>query len=61
VRIFEELTPDELAALTPEEREIALAIVANESATMENRRVAALLHYHGEDAAAPDMGHHLGE
>jgi hypothetical protein len=54
IRIFEELTPDELASLTPEERAIALVIRADENISMENRRVVALLHQRGQDAVAPD-------
>ncbi len=60
VRIFEELTPEELAALPAEEREIATAIVANESVTMENRRVAALLNQRGAHDVAPDLGNRAG-
>jgi hypothetical protein len=55
IRIFEELTPTELAALTPEERAIALAIKADENISMENRRVVALLNQRGQHAVAPDL------
>jgi hypothetical protein len=58
IRIFEELTPDELAALPPEERAIALAIKADENISMENRRVVALLNQRGQHAVAPDLGVH---
>jgi hypothetical protein len=47
VQIFEELTPDELAALTSDELVIATTIMADETGTMENRRVAALLSQRG--------------
>jgi len=47
VQIFEELTPDELAALTADELVIATTIMADETGTMENRRVAALLSQRG--------------
>jgi len=56
LRIFEELTPDELAALSPEESAIATTILSNEMASMENRRVAALLTQRGESVVAPDLG-----
>ena len=55
VRIFEEMTPDELAALTPDESAIATAIMANENSSMENRRVAALLNQRGQHDVAPDL------
>lgn len=55
IRIFEELTPAEVAALSPEESVIATTIIGNENSSMENRRVAALLHQRGEDSVAPDM------
>ena len=47
VRVFDEMTSDEIAALPPEQIPIASAIMANENALMENRRVAALLHQRG--------------
>ena len=47
VRVFEEMTADLIAALPPEQIPIASAILANENALMENRRVAALLHQRG--------------
>ncbi len=55
VRVFEELTPDELAALPPGVPAIAAAIVADTNISMENRRVPALLHQHGEHDLAPDF------
>jgi hypothetical protein len=48
VRVFDEMTPDQIAALPPEQIPIASAILANEKALMENRRVAALLHQRGQ-------------
>jgi hypothetical protein len=47
VRVFDEMTSDRIAALPPEQIPIASAIMANENALMENRRVAALLHQRG--------------
>ena len=47
VRVFVEMTADQIAALPPEQIPIASAILANENALMENRRVAALLHQRG--------------
>jgi hypothetical protein len=47
VRVFDEMTSDQIAALPPEQIPIASAIMANENALMENRRVAALLHQRG--------------
>ncbi len=47
VRVFDEMTSDEIAALPPEQIPIASAIMANENALMENQRVAALLHQRG--------------
>lgn len=55
IRIFEELTPTELATLSPEERTIATAILADENISMENRRVVALLNQRGQHAVAPDL------
>jgi hypothetical protein len=47
VRVFDEMTSDQIAALPPDQISIASAILANENALMENRRVAALLHQRG--------------
>jgi hypothetical protein len=55
IRIFEELTPAELASLPPEEQVIAMAIMADENISMENRRVVALLNQRGQHAVAPDL------
>jgi hypothetical protein len=43
VEIFEDLAPDDLAAMAADEAALATAIMADEAATMENRRVAVLL------------------
>lgn len=43
VQIFDELTPGDLAALAPDEAVIATTIMADQDATIENRRVVALL------------------
>jgi hypothetical protein len=55
VRVFEEMTPDELANLPPGVPVVATAILADSNISMENRRVAALLHQRGEDKVAPDF------
>lgn len=55
IRIFDELTPDELADLTPDEDAIATAVMADEMTSMENRRVSALLNQHGQHDVAPDL------
>ena len=47
VRVFDEMTADQIAALPPEQILIANAILENENSLMENRRVAALLHQRG--------------
>ena len=55
VRVFDEMTSDQIAALPPEQIPIASAIMANENALMENRRVAALLHQRGQQDTAQDV------
>jgi hypothetical protein len=55
VRVFEEMTSDQMAALPPEQIPIASAILANEYSLMENRRVAALLHQRGQQDTAQDV------
>ena len=47
VRVFDEMTADQIAALPPEQIPIASAILENEYSLMENRRVAALLRQRG--------------
>jgi hypothetical protein len=47
VRVFDEMTSDQIAALPLEQIPIASAILGNENSLMENRRVAALLHQRG--------------
>jgi hypothetical protein len=54
-RVFDLMSPDELAALTPEEAVVATTIMADATGTLENRRVAALLNQRGQHAAAPDL------
>ena len=56
VRVFDTLTPDELADLEPEEAAIATAIIADGTTTLENRRVASLLNQQGLHEVAPDLG-----
>jgi hypothetical protein len=46
----------ELAALEPQERTVAEAVVADQNISMENRRVVALLNQRGEHEVAPDLG-----
>src|SRR5262245_36199301 len=43
VQIFEDLPPDDLASMATDEAALATAIMADETASMENRRVAVLL------------------
>jgi hypothetical protein len=57
IRILEDLTPAEVAALTPEMRAIAETIIADLNVSMENRRVVALLNQRGEHVLAPDLAH----
>jgi len=56
IRIFEDMSPDELAELSPEESAVAANIIADQAATMENRRVASLLIQRGQEDAVPDFG-----
>ena len=55
VRIVEEMSTDEVAALNPEEASVMTAIMADTATTMENRRVAALLNQRGQHDHAPDL------
>ncbi len=55
IRIFEDLSPDELADLSPDESAVAANIIADQTATMENRRVASLLIQRGEENVVPDF------
>ena len=61
LRVFETMTPEEMAALSTEENVVALTIIADQLASMENRRVAALLNQRGEGAVAPDLDDHHDE
>jgi hypothetical protein len=61
LRVFEAMAPEELAALSTEQNVVALSIVADQLASMENRRVAALLNQRGEGAVAPDLDTHRDE
>jgi len=56
VRVFDTLSPDELANLEPDEAAIATAIIADGTTTLENRRVASLLNQQGLHELAPDLG-----
>jgi hypothetical protein len=55
VRVFDALSQEELAGLEPDEAAIATAIIADETTTMENRRVASLLNQQGLHELAPDL------
>ena len=55
VRIFEEMTPAEIAALPQGLPAVAAAILADKTISMENRRVVALLSQRGEYDATPDF------
>jgi hypothetical protein len=57
IRIFEEMTPGEIANLPPGMSAVAAAIIADKDITMENRRVVALLDQRGEVEATPDFQH----
>lgn len=48
VIVFDEMSPDQMATLPPEQIQIATAILADETSLMENRRVASLLHQRGQ-------------
>lgn len=54
VRIFDDMTPEEIAHLPGGMPEIAAAVMADNNANMENRRVVALLSQRGEFDIAPD-------
>ena len=56
IRIFEDLTPEELAELSVDESAVATNIIADQTATMENRRIASLLIQRGETDVVPDFG-----
>jgi hypothetical protein len=56
VRVFDTLTPEEMASLDPDEAAIATAIIADSTTTLENRRVASLLNQQGLHEVAPDLG-----
>jgi hypothetical protein len=55
VRVFDALAPEELANLEPGEAAIATAIIADDTTTLENRRVASLLNQQGLHQLAPDL------
>ena len=54
IRIFEEMSTDELMMLPGGMPGIAASIMAETTVTMENRRVAALLNQYGEHNVTPD-------
>jgi hypothetical protein len=58
IRIFEEMSPREMAALPPEIAAVAASVISDLNISMENRRVVALLDQRGELAAAPAEGEH---
>ncbi|HEU5103495.1 MAG TPA: hypothetical protein VFU22_30950 [Roseiflexaceae bacterium] len=55
VLILEDLSPDQMAAFTPQELAVVTNIISDELAPMENRRVAALFSQRDHAAAAPNM------
>lgn len=55
IRVFDEMTPDEFAALGVSENVIATTIMADENVALENRRVASLLNQRGQHEVAPDL------
>ncbi len=55
IRILEELTAAEVAALPPAVQAVAAAAARDINIAMENRRVVALLNQRGEHAVAPDL------
>lgn len=55
LRVFDDLNTDEMSALSADESAIVTAVMANEYALMENRRVASLLNQRGEHDVAPDL------
>ena len=55
IRIFEDLTPEELAELSSDESAVATNIIADQTATMENRRIASLLIQRGQTEVVPDF------
>lgn len=56
IRIFEEMTPGEIDSLPPAVQAVARVVMADINASMENRRVVALLNQRGQHAVAPDLG-----
>lgn len=56
IRVFEELTTAEIKRLPPAVQAIAQTVMADINASMENRRVVALLNQRGQHAVAPDLG-----
>lgn len=55
VRVFDEMSPDELAELPTDMAVIAANVLGDLDASMENRRVAALLNQRGQHDLAPDL------
>jgi hypothetical protein len=55
IRIFEEMTPEEVANLPAGMPAIVAAILADTNLSMENRRVVALLNQYGEHEVTPDF------
>ena len=58
IRIFEEMSPGELAALPAPIAGVAAQVTADVLISMENRRVVALLDQRGELDVAPAEGEH---
>ena len=55
VLILEDLSPEQMAAFTPHELAVVTNIISDETAPMENRRVAALFSQREQAAAVPTM------
>jgi hypothetical protein len=55
IRLFDELSPAEIEALSPDMAAIAADILADRDVSMENRRVVALLSQRGEEEIIPDF------
>jgi hypothetical protein len=55
IRVFDEMTPDELASMSADMAAIAATVLGDIDTTMENRRVAALLNQRGQHEVAPDL------
>jgi hypothetical protein len=55
IRLFDEMNPAEIEALSPDMAAVAADILADRDVSMENRRVVALLSQRGEEGIIPDF------